>query len=184
MLFLNIGFMVRKSNHVDRLISNNLGPDPQDFPRLARPSPRCGWVMVFFLRFEIFKNPPRTHWNCFVDQFLSFILEKGGSPKQTCSASFSGFHDSIMSFCYISQAKRKHGKWELALPHLENSMLVWCTDSSYFLSPSKQHTSEDIKVLSCNVIFLGQRKKPRVKGILTFSPKTTPTNNKGLTRGY
>ena len=36
MLFLNIGFMVRKSNHVDRLISNNLGPDPTGFSSVGQ----------------------------------------------------------------------------------------------------------------------------------------------------
>ena len=138
MLFLNQRIYGAKKHHVGSADFEILGPDPQDFPRLARPSPRCDDLMVFFFLFEIFKNPPRTHWNW---SFLNILLFKdfefhtwkGGSSKQTCSASFSGFHDSIMSFCYISQAKRKHGKWELALPHLENSMLVWCTDSSYFL---------------------------------------------------
>ena len=57
MLFLNRGFM----EQIIMWIGNyDLGPDPQDFPRLARPSPRRDFDGVFFL-FEIFKNPPRTH---------------------------------------------------------------------------------------------------------------------------
>jgi len=73
MLFLNRGFMEQKTTW---WIGNfeTLGPDPQDFPRLARPSPRCDDLMVVFFSFWRYLKIPQELTE--IEAFLDILLLK------------------------------------------------------------------------------------------------------------
>ena len=69
MLFLNRGFM----EQIIMWIGNyDLGPDPQDFPRLARPSPRRDWEMVFFFFLRYLKIPQELTE---IEAFRHFVVQ-------------------------------------------------------------------------------------------------------------